>query len=245
MCIFLVLSLAGAFGCLHNAVHGLAPRVQRLRTNELHRDAHSKMEVYYIFLTVWKMTPGPESMALNTTGLVHHSENSWCRVRDFTRAQQQYLDSKISKASESGYKFGYSEVDSEIWKSMQGIDCEALGYGNGDQTRSCLGTGGSSESCSGTYKFSTRMDANTNVRHSSQLIHAKYFYGRTDVSRDEALDQICECGWKWSVAKYNCMSHNCNTFGASVRGCILGLSARNPSLGWSDGGREDCCAATA
>eukprot|EP00747_Dinoflagellata_sp_TGD_P181388 gnl/TRDRNA2_/TRDRNA2_35208_c0_seq1.p1 gnl/TRDRNA2_/TRDRNA2_35208_c0~~gnl/TRDRNA2_/TRDRNA2_35208_c0_seq1.p1 ORF type:complete len:256 (+),score=28.33 gnl/TRDRNA2_/TRDRNA2_35208_c0_seq1:98-865(+) len=217
------------------AIHKLQHLNALIRTdlrNETEAEAHInlKAEDYYLFVVVWKM-PHPL-----LKGWAHHSENTWCKVRDFTPAQQRYLDGKVRSIEMTGG--GYSDLG-VAWKSMQ-ADCEMVGYGNGDHTESCLGTGGSRGSCSGTYESWTTINATKRGGH--KKLEAKYIYGRTAISRDQAHNEICECGSKWSVEEYHCTSRNCNTFGASIRGCILGLSPKNPP-GCTAGGGKTCCPA--
>eukprot|EP00747_Dinoflagellata_sp_TGD_P181389 gnl/TRDRNA2_/TRDRNA2_35208_c0_seq2.p1 gnl/TRDRNA2_/TRDRNA2_35208_c0~~gnl/TRDRNA2_/TRDRNA2_35208_c0_seq2.p1 ORF type:complete len:250 (+),score=28.54 gnl/TRDRNA2_/TRDRNA2_35208_c0_seq2:98-847(+) len=157
------------------AIHKLQHLNALIRTdlrNETEAEAHInlKAEDYYLFVVVWKM-PHPL-----LKGWAHHSENTWCKVRDFTPAQQRYLDGKVRSIEMTGG--GYSDLG-VAWKSMQ-ADCEMVGYGNGDHTESCLGTGGSRGSCSGTYESWTTINATKRGGH--KKLEAKYIYGRSTIA---------------------------------------------------------------
>jgi len=215
----------------------------------------TKKEQYYLFLTIWWMTKGlqdkvSEEMgaSCNETGWLHHSENTWCKVHDFTPAQQRLLDAMIDEAGS-----GYMKLSNESWQKMHGIRCEVLGYEGAEKVRAparAILRGDpnplearpkhppSNKSCSGVYDTWTTIDADHRDEHT--VLRGKYIYGRTTISRDEAHDRICECGEEWAETSYNAATRNCNTFAASVRGCELGLSADDP-LFVDDGGNIVCC----
>jgi len=174
----------------------------------------------------------------------YHSELVVCPRAGFSEDEQARLVYELSQNQNcKWYQYwcheGFVELERAWWEA-QSASCQKV-YLMGPAFRD------RTEPCSGLVHTEHMLSvANTSV--STSVFEApspwKYFYGTTDLSMEDMLDDMCgqeACGLRWAGFAYNAVLANCNNFVTTCLDCMLGLNPNLDNLHLSEGGTEPAC----
>merc|ERR1719229_182735 len=178
---------------------------------------------YFVILAIYPIG----TRLLGTVGkhAFSHSEVLWCEAGSFPAPRADFLRKMISEDLVAKGQ-PYKKIPTDWWKHQpwaRGISCDVLTFGRRK------GDAAANESCSG---VKTRSVPFADHFRGKKRGMDKYLYGASALSLEPVRTDVCRCGADWDASAYSLVTHNCNTFSASVLKCALGLSDQQP-LGWS------------